>query len=308
MAMLENSTGLPILRPEVVAALVTIPWQQASFWLRNTTLIAAQSPTVRLPILTQDLAAAFVPENTQITPSDPDLVELKVSPKKLATITRISHEMAVDSTPEVQGVVGASISRSLARATDAAAFAVSTTNADPGLYSLVGNTTGPTGAAAQEVTVTGDFVSIDPFVQAASLLEQHGATLNHYFADARTVLALSTLKTFTGTAAESNVPLLGSLPSRLGNGQTDSSVSGPQVREIQGVPIHSLPASAGIRVGDVWGIDSSRVYSVIREGVSLATSSELWFDFDAIAIRATTRWSPAFPDPMATVLISSTPS
>jgi len=66
-----------------------------------------------------------------------------------------------------------------------------------------------------------------------------------------------------------------------------------------------LPASAGINVGDIWGIDSTRVFYVIREGVTLATSSDLWFDFDAIAIRATTRISPAFPDAMATVLISS---
>ena len=74
---------------------------------------------------------------------------------------------------------------------------------------------------------------------------------------------------------------------------------------INGVPIHALPASAGIAVGDVWGIDGTRVFGVIREGVTLATSSDLWFDYDAIAIRATTRLSFAFPDPMATVLISS---
>jgi hypothetical protein len=73
---------------------------------------------------------------------------------------------------------------------------------------------------------------------------------------------------------------------------------------INGVPIHALAASAGINVGDIWGIDSSRVFAAIREGVTLATSSELWFDYDSIAIRATTRLSFAFPDPMATVLVS----
>ena len=299
MAMLEtgSSTGLPILRPEVVEQLVTIPWTAASYALANTTLINAVAPTVRLPIVVLDLASGFVNENQQISPTDPDLAELHVTPKKLACITRISRELAMDSTPEVQGVVGASISRSLARATDANFFAASTTNGNPGLYSLVGNTSGPTGTASQQVTVAGSLVDLDPFIQGQSLLEQHGAQLAHWFADARTVEQLSRLKTFTGSSLTSNVPLL--------NSDSDGDVSQAQARTIQGVKLHALPSSAGIRVGDVWGIDSSRVFLVVREGVTLATSSDLWFDSDAIAIRATTRISPAFPDPAATVLVSS---
>ena len=78
MAMLEtgSSTGLPILRPEVVEQLVTIPWTAASYALANTTLINAVAPTVRLPIVVLDLASGFVNENQQISPTDPDLAEL----------------------------------------------------------------------------------------------------------------------------------------------------------------------------------------------------------------------------------------
>src|SRR6476661_2612445 len=69
--MALTNAGTPaILRPEQVAALVTIPWQAASFALANTTMIAAQSPEVRLPIITDDVTAAFTPENTDIDPSD----------------------------------------------------------------------------------------------------------------------------------------------------------------------------------------------------------------------------------------------
>lgn len=276
MALLEGSTGIPILRPEQVAALVTIPWQAASFALAATTLIQAQSPTVRIPVIATDLTCGFVDENEQITPTDPDIDELPCVPRKLVCITRISRELAMDSTPEVQGVVGSSISRTLARATDANFFAASTVNGDPGLYSLLaryGPTTA-TGFPAQEVVGYGGILNLDPFLEAQSLLEVHGAKLNHYFADARTVLALSLLKTFTDTDLTSNVPLLHA----EAEGAVDSNVSGPLVRMINGVPVHALPASAGINVGDIWGIDGTRVFGVIREGVTLATSSDLWFD------------------------------
>ena len=201
MALLESSTGIPILKPDQVAALVTIPWQAASFALAATTLIQAVSPEVRIPVIASDLTCGFVEENDQITPTDPDLDELLVKPKKLACITRISRELAMDCNPEVQGVVGSSISRTLARATDANFVALSTPNGDPGLYSLLAaySPTTATGYPAQEVNVSGSITNLDPFLEAQSKLEVHGARLGHYFADARTVLALSLLKTFTGT-------------------------------------------------------------------------------------------------------------
>ena len=264
-------------------------------------MIDAISPTVRLPILTSDLESGFVKEMDLISPNDPQLVELLCTPKKLACISVVSREMALDSQPEVMGVVGSSISRSLARSTDACAFAASTVDADPGVYSLIDNTDGPTGTACQQVLVMGAFEDLDPFIEAISKLEVHGAQLNHFFADARTVLALSKIRSFTGTAATSNVPLLSADASAPGQ----SDVSQPMVRNILGAPLHALPASAGVPVGDVVGIDSTRVYSVVREGVTLATSSDLLFDHDAIAIRATTRWSPAFPDPQSVVVIGS---
>jgi HK97 family phage major capsid protein len=82
-------------------------------------------------------------------------------------------------------------------------------------------------------------------------------------------------------------------------------VTDAQPRQLFGRPLYSLPASAGIQVGDVFGIDVSSCFDVIREGVTLATSSEVYFDSDAIAIRATTRISPAFPSPQHLVLVST---
>jgi HK97 family phage major capsid protein len=110
---------------------------------------------------------------------------------------------------------------------------------------------------------------------------------------------LSLIKTFTGDVT-SNQPLLTN-----GTNGTSGGVTEAQPRQLFGRPLYSLPASAGIQVGDVFGIDQSSAFMVIREGVTLATSSEVYFDSDAIALRATTRISGAFPSPQHLVLVST---
>ena len=207
-----------------------------------------------------------------------------MTPRKLASLTRISREAADDSDPASAAVVGDSISRDLAYRTDLAFVAASTAKGPVGLGSLVGQ-------GAQSVPVTGSIVDLDPFVTAVGKLEEHGAKATAFIADSRTWTALSLLRQFDGDTT-SNIPLMGIDP------------TAPQGKSIQGVPCYSLRAGI-LPVGHVWCYDRSRVFSVIRSGVQLALSNDAFFTADAIAIRATTRIAWAFADPEATCLITS---
>jgi HK97 family phage major capsid protein len=304
MAMLD-SNSLPILKVWDQQNLVITPWKASSFAQRASTLVGTESPTVRFPVVpfTGDVVPAFTPENTLISESDVGLDQLLITPQKLAVLTRISREQAMDTNPEVQGVVGDSIVRALARATDAAFIGPVSTGGDHavlGLYAMVESYNSATGEPIQIVDAGSDgtFTNFDPFIEGLSLVEQYGGNVTCWLADARTVEQLSLVKTFTGDVT-SNQPL-------LTNGVNGTfGVSDAQPRQLFGRPLFSLPASAGIQVGDVFGVDQSAAFYVIREGVTLATSSEVYFDSDAIAIRATTRISPAFPSPQHHVLVST---
>ena len=283
MALLDANLG-GTLRAIDTGPLVEIPWKAASVALATTTNIATTSSEWRVPVVQSDVTSAFVNENEEIDLSDPTLDEVKVTPRKLASLTRISREAADDSDPASAAVVGDSISRDLAYRTDLAFVAASTAKGPVGLGSLVGQ-------GAQSVPVTGSIVDLDPFVTAVGKLEEHGAKATAFIADSRTWTALSLLRQFDGDTT-SNIPLMGIDP------------TAPQGKSIQGVPCYSLRAGI-LPVGHVWCYDRSRVFSVIRSGVQLALSNDAFFTADAIAIRATTRIAWAFADPEATCLITS---
>ncbi|MGV0700946.1 phage major capsid protein, partial [Mycolicibacter sinensis] len=83
-------------------------------------------------------------------------------------------------------------------------------------------------------------------------------------------------KKFIGTDIESNQPLL----------QPDPALAGR--RTINGVPLHVVPGTA-IADGEVWGFDGRRVFSVLREDVTLAVDPSWAFGKDSVAVRATIR-------------------
>lgn len=64
------------------------------------------------------------------------LDEINIVPAKLAGLTIISNELAMDSSPAALQVVGDGLVRDLARKTDQAFFANTTTNGPAGLLSI----------------------------------------------------------------------------------------------------------------------------------------------------------------------------
>lgn len=264
----HSADGAAILRPEQVAALVVQPVQDAAVSTQIATVIQTESKDTRFPIIKSDVQAAWTAEGAEITPTDPDTDEIVVTPKKLASLTIISRELANDSDPAAATVVGASIARDLARKLDGAFFGDTVANGPSGLESVSGVQAIPAG------TIT----NADPFVEAEFAVADSGGAISAWACNANTAAVLSKLKAETG----SNVPLL----------QPD--VTMPTRRAINGAPLFVVPGNA-IPDGGIWGIDRRHVFVVIREGATLDIDASAYFSSDRIGVRATMRVGFGFP-------------
>jgi HK97 family phage major capsid protein len=216
-------------------------------------------------------------------PSDTGVDEVDVTPKKLGALSIISNELANDSSPAAQIVVGESIARDLARKIDSAFFGYQVTNGPNGIEHVTGK---------QFVdTDTVPLTNVDAFSTAISKAENVGATVTAFVANATTVLALSKLKKLS---TGSNEPLL----------QPDPTL--PTRRQILGVPLYSVPDTV-VGTGLVWAIDGSRVFVVLRQDVDLVVDASRYFESDRLGIRATMRVDFGFPHPESIVRIAPEP-
>jgi HK97 family phage major capsid protein len=198
MAFLSD-VAAGILRPEEVGPLIIQPVKQRSVALQVCTTIDTDSPVFRFPTVETDVTATWVPEGQVITETDPEVSEELVTPLKVAALTKISSELAEDSSPEAANLVQDSMARSIARAVDRAFFANTTANGPNGLLSLTGVQTVAAGSA---------FANFDWAVTAKALMRRVGSEPTSYVASADTVAALSSIKAFVGTAGTSNLPVL----------------------------------------------------------------------------------------------------
>jgi HK97 family phage major capsid protein len=289
MALLTTTSGIS-LSVEEIAALVVRPLVAASTVLQTTTVLPTNNSKLRIPIVTGDPQAGFVPENNEIPLTDAALDEVVINFTKLAALSRISSEALDDSDPAIAALVGEGIARNMARVLDKAFFAASTSNGPAGIPSLVGLS----GAAGcQVVNVTGTLSNLDPFAEAISRIEAVGGKATSFCADTATIFALSKVKEFTGSIT-SNQPLLA----------VDDDVSKPTTRTVLGVPLWPL-SSGVVPVGQVWAWDSKRVMVGMRNDVSLMVSPYPFFTADAHAIRATQRFGFGFPHPQSVIQIVS---
>src|SRR6478672_680441 len=194
-------TASAILTPDQVASLVVLPLISQSVAMRASTVVQTGSHQLRVPRVTADPQAAWTAEGAEIAVTDPTVDEVDIVPKKLAGLTVITNELAADSSPAALQVVGDGLVRDLARKTDQAFFANTTTNGPAGLLSIT-----PTAADAGDA-----WANLDAFEFAKSNAEQHNTVVDTFVANPATALKIATLKQF-GTAG-SNVALLQPDPS-----------------------------------------------------------------------------------------------
>lgn len=262
---LFTSSAAGLLRPEEISALVIEPLKDASTALAVSTNVSTQSTAFRIPSVVADPAGGWYQEGANIDLSDAEIAETIVVPTKLAVLSKISNELAADSSPAAASVVGQGMARDIARKVDSAFFGNTVANGPSGLLSL---------EDAQTVA-GGDLDNLDPFAECMSKLEAVGSEATSFVCSATDGLHLSQLKTFDGVT-QSNQPLLESDPAK------------PTKRRIFGVPLHVVPDGI-IEPGVIWALDRAKLFTVIRQDVTLEVDSSVFFASDSLAVRAILR-------------------
>lgn len=278
---LNTTSAAGILRPEVVGPLIREPLSKASNAMAVSTNVATTSTEFRIPIVQADAAGGWYAEGADLDLTDADITEITVTPKKCAVLSKISNELANDSSPAAAQVVGNGMAYDLARRIDTAFYGNTVSNGPSGLLSLSG---------VQHVD-GGSLTDLDAFAEAISLSENTGSTVTAFAASAATVLHLSKLKAFDG-ATQSNQPLL----------QPVTDPTSAITRQILGVPIYALPAGT-IADDVIWAIPRDKVFVVMRQDVSLDVDRSAFFASDSLGIRAVVRVGFGFAHEAAIVKI-----
>ena len=76
-----TSTGAAILTPEQVHQLVILPLQQQSVAMLVGDVVTINTHVLRVPRVTQDVAASFVAEGAEIPATDAAVDQIEITPK-----------------------------------------------------------------------------------------------------------------------------------------------------------------------------------------------------------------------------------
>lgn len=268
MAM-DTTDGNKAFLPETIGSLVVRPVLEAAVASRVGTVVNISSHDYRVPLVTGLPSAAWTAEAAEITPSDATFDELTVTPSKVAGMSVISRELAEDSSPAAQQIVGDGLARDISKKIDAAFFAATTTNGPAGLESLTTSTA---------TYAVGGPTNTDWALSAFAAAEAQGGNVTSFVTDPATALTLATAK--ESTDSERNL-LTG--------------------RTVEGVP---LVVSTHVPAGTIWGIDSRYVQVVVRDNTRLEVDKSAYFSTDQVAVKATMRVGFAFTHPDALVKVT----
>lgn len=268
--------------PDEFGGLLVTTASKMSVAMQTTTVVNTGSTEFRIPIISTEIGASWYGEKDEITVTDPGLAEEVVRPRKVAGLSKISNELANDSNPASAQVIGDSLGRTIATNIDAALYGSATGTGNPpkGLGAF-------TDAQVTLVAAPAAWANVDPFTEAVYKLDAIGATLTAFVANPADAEALAKLKRET----DSNEPLLA------------PDANSATRRSLAGVPLHTSPA---VPVGTIYGYDSSRVFTVLREGASVEVDRSVYFTSDSVGVRGTARVAFGYPQPKAIARIKLT--
>lgn len=281
---MDTTSANQTFLPSYIGPLVITPALARSVAAQVSTVVqtGGQVNEFRVPIVSGDPTADWIDENEEITPSDATFDETDSKYRKLAALTRISNELAEDTDPAAQGLIGAGLARDLARKVDNAFFG------DP---EDTVNTKAPDGL--ETITSTAidadGYANLDPFEEALAEADDLGVTLTSWVTDPTTARVLRKLK----ESDTSNRDLLGSDPTL------------PTRRQIKGLPLFVSPY---VVQGVTWGIPRDVSMVAMRKSGELVVDRSRYLEFDQTAIRAITRCTFAFPHEAALMRIADSGS
>lgn len=278
----KTSNTARAFMPEDYGELLITTAQDLSTVLQTTTVTHSEGNRYHIPIVQEDAAAAWYEEGADIDITKATLSEEVVTPAKLAGLAKISNELVADSDPAAAQIIGQSLARSLAVKIDEAFFSTDqgTGNAPKGIGALADS-------AVTTVAAGSKWSNIDPFIEAIFKVAAAHAKITAFIANPEDAETLAKLKRETG----SNEPLLA------------PDANSATRRSISGVDLHT---AAAVPKGIVYGIDKSRVVTVMRKGTEVTFDSSAFFASDSAAVRAICRIGFGYAHPKSIARIKLT--
>lgn len=228
--------------------------------------------TVHVPRVLSDGTASWFGELEEITEACPNGDELILTPKKVATLCRLSNEVITDSQPSVLDSVGSAMVAACALTADRAILNGSDPKGPVGVY----------GQAGQHVTGA---VTIDNLIAAAGLVADVGGQARVAYVNPANHTQLMQEKD------GNDRPLL-----------TPDYSGGPS-STIYGMAIW---ATKGVAVDTALVADPSQVLVCVRTDPTVAVSSDAIFTADGSVCRVVARIDAGVNDPNGLVAISAT--
>ena len=259
------------LTSEQIHSLIVTPVRNLSVAMQVCEQIDITETSIRIPRITNDGSAAWVVEGGAIPMSEASADEIDATPAKVAGLRTISRELAADSSPAAQQVVGDGLVAAIADSLDAAFFGPTLASPAPaGLRSI--------GATANQVVLPKTILNVDAMQAAIAHGKDVGAPVTAFVTSPALALELATIKDSSG--------------SQRGLLQPDPTV--PDRNVVGGVPILT---SKYVEAGDIWAIARSRTFAVIRKQAEVEASEHFLWNTDQISVRGIMRATFAFTDP-----------
>ncbi|SRX93242.1 phage capsid protein [Gordonia sp. KTR9] [Mycobacterium shimoidei] len=263
MAMQHSSTN-DAFTPQDFGKLLNTALESESVALQVSSVVKTGKVSMTFPIWDEDPAVNWLTELGTIVATDGNTEGVTVTPSKVGGITRLSNELADDSSPEVAELAVRGLVNQISHAIDTAFVGNTTTNGPSGLLSITPSVV-DTGAA---------ITNTDPFVQAVFAAKAVGAKLTHWLMAPSTAETLAKIK----KAEASNESLI--------------AFDARGELSVLGLPVLTLPSVDEDTL--FWGIPSDRVVTVLRKDAEVTRSKDSGFYNDALDVRAITRVGVGF--------------
>lgn len=282
----KDSTLQQAFTPESYGSLVdkVIESNAVAFNPAVATLLPITTESIRIPLLTGDVASGWYSELDTITEADPTTDELVVTPKGVKAYTLVSNESVSDTQPAIANLIGNSIGRSISKKVDDAFFSLTAITKGPQL---------PMGVTTYSyVDVAVASATFDHVLQAIKLSKDNGANPTAVIVNPAVELAWRQVKTANG----SNSYLVQDAPLA-----DESRRAGYAGFTIGGVPVYVSRSVDALTAA--WVVDAAQVFTVRRQGTEIVADKSAAFQSDGTAIRGVARVDFGVTNPAGVVRV-----
>lgn len=280
----DNALGGALVPDEFLPELIDLR-EEFGIFRRLTTVYTMRSETLIVPRLTDDVSISYPGENTAATETNAEFDNVQLTLRKAIALTLISSELLEDSALNASDVIARSMTKAIERHVDEAAWAGDGTSTYGGMWGIINKLLG----------VDGTITNVAGIVQGGTSTDTDWTTFDY---DDFTAL-MGALPAF----AEDNASWHTSKPfyegvmkpiqTQLG-GTSFQDAEGTRVRSFMGFPVEIINSSTAFPMTAAPGTDtcvatfgdlSMAAKYGEKRGMEIASSTDRYFDQDAVALR-----------------------